>query len=260
MSDLGGRSAVESPVVPTGARALLEPMEPVGVSYHQHPLEDSRQALEEVMAVSAHPQVLVHPDHLVLSVAVAQKPQPDGEPLAVPPQALYTRLLVDVVQRKLRVGAVPELLPHPPLDVPQDAADVAGLRVRVVAAAVEEVQLLVELHPAAPALLLEPPAPHGVSYLVARTPVAGLREDVGQHDVVHWVVAVDGEEDVACLPAHGDALVHPARAQERLPYADGRCHGHRQDEVPCLPELSCAAEEVDHARIVLCFPAFLQDP
>ena len=116
---------------------MLKPVEPVGVSDYQCPPHDGRQSLEELVAVPAHPQVLVHPDRLPVPAvhAVAQQPQADGEPLTVLPQALRAGLLVDVVQRELRVaGAVPELLPHPRLHVPQDAADVTGLRVRLLVA------------------------------------------------------------------------------------------------------------------------------
>ena len=88
---------------------MLKPVEPVGVSDYQRPPHDGRQSLEELVAVPAHPQVLVHPDRLPVPAvhAVAQQPQADGEPLAVRPQALRAGLLVDVVQRELRVaGAV----------------------------------------------------------------------------------------------------------------------------------------------------------
>jgi len=74
-----------SPVVLAGARAMLKPVEPVGVSDYQRPPHDGRQSLEELVAVPAHPQVLVHPDRLPVPAvhAVAQQPQADGEPLAV---------------------------------------------------------------------------------------------------------------------------------------------------------------------------------
>jgi hypothetical protein len=69
------------------------------------------------VAIPAHPQVLVHPDRLSVLVdiyAVAQQPQADDEPLVVRPQALRSRLLVDVVPSEARiVGVVPKLLPHP---------------------------------------------------------------------------------------------------------------------------------------------------
>lgn len=215
-------------------------VEPVQVPDHDLPPNEGAYQLEGLVAVSAHPQVLHHPDGGPLGEADQSEPQ--GQPLAV--QA-HRRRLLPVGHRRPGIAQGP----HPPLQLLQDLHHLPSPATWRHLPGVENLHGVFHLHPAAPAVLADAPPrhllPHAGSELPPpRRPVPVRHSDqapddipAGAHEAPQHVAGHGGDVQppvggpggrqrgpqqrrVAALcryaPGHGDGLVEPPRAAQHV--------------------------------------------